>query len=393
MAKQAGKQVTLSERPGRVLDTIIRSNISRAKKDINAWRSALQQAENVDKPKRLLLYNLYDELVLDAHLIAEIDKRLLAFLGAEFNLIDESGKTNPEATALLKKQWFMELMRQGWWSMAYGHSLVDTYELTSEGLIGSVRLVPRRHVIPEKGIIIKQQADEVGLNYREDPNTYRWLFEIGNPSDLGFLNAAAPHVLYKRFAQGAWAEFCELFGMPVRYAKTNTNDIPSLNRLDKMLKEMATASYAVINTEEELHFIETAKSDGLVYQGLMNFCDAALSKLVNGAVIGEASQGGSRSKEEVGLEIQRMKTLADKKWWEAIMNEQILPKLVEMGYPVSGLFFEFEKQKDTASHWKMVNEMLNNYDIDPAWIEENFNIPVKQRLNGVKTTAKSKDFF
>lgn len=393
MAKQTGKQVTYSERPGRVLDNIIRSNISRAKKDINAWRSALQQAENVDKPKRLLLYNLYDELVLDAHLIAEIDKRLLAFLGAEFNLMDEGGTANPEATALLKKQWFFDLMRQAWWSMAYGHSLIDTHTITSEGFIGSIKLVPRRHVIPEKGLIIKNQSDEVGLNYREDPNTWRWMFEIGNPDELGFLNAAAPHVLYKRFAQGAWTEFCELFGMPVRYAKTNTNDANSLNRLDKMLKEMATASYAVINHDEELEFIETAKSDGLVYQGLINLCDAALSKLVNGAVIGEASQGGSRSKEEVGLQIQQMKWNADKKWFESIMNEQIIPKLVEMGYPLSGLLFEFEKQKDTAAHWAMVKDMLTTYDIDPSWIEENFNVPVIQRSNTVKPTAKSKDFF
>jgi hypothetical protein len=377
MAK-TDKTTTITPRPNRVMDQLIKSNVSRAQKDIKAWRTALQQAENVETPRRGLLYNLYDELIIDAHLSAEIDKRRDSFLESDFNLIDIDGKINAEATLLLKKQWLKDLMEHSWMSKAWGHSLVEVSTLDQLGMIAQVTLINRRHVIPERGLVVKKVTDEKGILYREDPSITLWV-EVGKSDDLGFLNKVAPHILYKRFAQGAWAEFCEIFGMPVRYAKTNTNDTASLNRLNQCLADMATASYAVINKEEELFFIETSKSDGAVYKGLMDYCSQEVSKLINGAVIGENSQGGSRSKEEVGLELHRMKQRADHRWWEAIMNEQIIPKLIALGYPFQGLSFEFEKSKDIVGHWKMVNEMLTTYDIDPEYIQETFNVPVKVR--------------
>jgi phage gp29-like protein len=396
MAKTNSKALVVTERPNKVIDQIIRSNVSRAKKGVADWRTALQNAEKVENPKRLQLYNLYDEIVLDAHVSAEIDRRLLAFVGTEWQLIDEQGKPDVEAGNTINKQWFLELMEHAWFSKAWGHSLIEIKNITSDGMVHSVNLVPRRHVLVEKGIVIKNQADEKGLLYRIDPATYQWLFEFGIENDLGFLNKCAPHVLYKRFVQGAWTEFCEVFGMPVRIAKTETKDKESLRKLDAAMASMSTAFYAVIDKEEEIDFLQAATSDGRVYESLMNYCSAEISKLINGAVIGEDSKGGSRSKEEVGLKLIENKQMADKRWFEIIMNEQILPKLITLGYPVQGKIFEFVKNKDVATHWKMVNEMLTNYDIEPEYIQEHFNVPVSKKNSvqePIKVSKGAKGFF
>lgn len=370
------KVSTPTVRPDRVISKVIKSNNSRARKDINQWRTALQQAENVDNPKRTLLYNLYDEVLLDAHLTAEIEKRIQAVIGSEFELFDENGQPVSEASNLLRRKWFINLLTQAMWSKFWGHSLIEVTQLDAEGKIAAIELIPRRHVLPEKGIITAKQGDESGILYREDPSVVNWVFEFGEREDLGLLNKCAPHVLFKRFAQSAWSEFCELFGMPVRVGRTNTKDPQSLNDMENMLVSMATASYAVIDKEEELDFIETAKSDGGVYKGLIDVSSAEISKTVNGSVIGEASQGGSRSKEQVGLQIQERVTLSDKKWLEGIINEIVLPRLELFGYPFTGLRFEFERTKDTTAQWAIVSGVLQYYDVDENYIIETFGVPV-----------------
>lgn len=382
------------KRPNKVLDTIIRANNRKAKRDIQQWRSALNSAENVEEPKRLRIYNIYDEILLDAHLTSEIEKRKNALIGASFELYDADGNPMAEETEMLRKSWFVKFLIYAFESKLWGHSLLEVKELTAEGRIADIELIPRRHVVPEFQEILKQQTDDRGFNYRNDESLYRWLFEIGDREDLGILNKCVPHVLYKRFAQGAWSEFCEIFGMPVRYAKTNSKDPESLNRLENMLISMATASYAVIDVEEELEFIETMKSDGEVYNGLVKLSAQEISKIINGAVIGENSSEGSRSKEEVGLMISEKIWNGDKSWMEAYINETLLPKLVNFGYPFEGLHFEFSREKDLKSEWDIVDGILNHYDVDPDYITETFGIPViGLKNNGLPIKAKGKKSF
>lgn len=400
--KTATKTTEVKERPNRLLSSVIASSNARAKKDINQWRTALQQAENVDNPKRILLYNLYFEILLDSDLSADMEKRILEVLGTEFNLIDSTGKNDIEATKLLKKSWFTNLMRYAMESIFWGHSLVEIDALNETGEVVKVSLVPRRHIIPEKGIFTIKQGDEKGVLFREDKNVLPFTFEFGEKNNLGLLNKCAPHVLYMRFAQAGWSEFCEIFGMPVRYAKTNTKDKESLNRLQQMMIDMATASYAVIDKDETLEFIETAKSDGEVYNGLLKLCSAKLSKLILGSVIGEATDGGSRAKEQIGLQIQEKITKADKKWVEDLVNELILPKLIALGYPLADKTFAFEKTKDIEAEIKVATLALQHYEVPPKYFTDTFGVPVGQQKMNVapienddpKTKAEgSNDFF
>jgi len=156
--KSKANSVTTTVRPDRVVNKIIKSNNSRARKDISQWRTALQQAENVENPKRILLYNLYDEVLLDAHLTAEIDKRIQAVAGSEFELFDENGKPNTEASNLLRRKWFVQLLVHAMWSKFWGHSLVEVTQIDNDGKIVGTELLPRRHVIPEREIFTLKQV-------------------------------------------------------------------------------------------------------------------------------------------------------------------------------------------------------------------------------------------
>lgn len=364
---------------------IVPSQAARARRQINDWTQAIRAAENVERPKRTLLYSIYRDILLDADLTAEIQRRRLAFISSNFDLFDDTGSAVPEATALLNGRWFHKLIEHAFDSILWGHSLVEITDLTIEGRIGAVELINRFHVLPERGMVLARAIDDTGTPYRDNPQYERFVFEFGENDSLGLLMATVPHVLYQRFAQGAWSEFCEIFGIPPRYARTNTIDTNSINRLEQMLIQMGTASYAVIDKEEEIEFLETNNGNGEVFERLMKASSGKIAKLINGAVLGEDSQGGSRAKEQVGAEIAQQIYNGDKKWFEGYMNEYVLPKLIALGYPFEGLTFEFSREKNLKEEWDIVNGILTHFTVDPKYIEQTFGVPVLEQ----KVTAQA----
>lgn len=392
-------------RPNRLSETaFVAAQMQRGRQIIDDWIKALRAAENPEKPNRELLYKLFHNILSDVDLTAEWEtKRKLRLMATSFSLYDADNKPNDEATKFLKNKWFASLIGHALDSRLFGHSLVEIKSLTPEGLIANVELAPRRHVIPEKGLFIQKIGDEKGILYREDPAYAQWLFEFGEKDDLGLLAKLVPYILFQRFALSAWSEYGEKFVMPLRVAKTNTKDSESLNRLDAMMLDMATASYAILDKEEEVEFIQSSSTDGTsVYDKLMERCAAKISKLLNGSVIGEASQGGSRSKEEVGQDIQDVVTEGDFMWIEGIMNQEIIPRLILMGYPFEGLSFKYERSEDLTTLWNIYNGILKYYEIDEEHITDKFNVPVTKRTTPVSdgatnvpknATAQGESFF
>lgn len=398
----AGKGTVIKERPGKLSERyVVAAQFQRGRQLIDDWLKALKAAENPEKPNREQLYRLYTNLLTDGDLSAEWEtKRKLRFTGAPFQLFKEDGQPDEEAVKLLQQDWFYKVLGLSMDSKLWGHSLISVKTLTGDGKIDDVELIKRRHIIPEKGLFIDKIGDEKGTLYREDPAQVPWTFEIGDSYDLGLMAKAAPYVLFMRFALSAWSEYAEKFVMPVRVAKTNTRDTESLNRLDQMMLDMATASYAILNKDEEFEFIETSKTDGSpVFEKLINKCNATLSKLFNGAVIGEASQGGSKAKEQVGQDITELVTVSDFMWFETIMNQRIMPKLIAMGYPFAGLRFEFDRPKDLKGLLEIVKGLGDYFDIDPDWVVDTFGVPVTKKvepqpkLPGKKEAHGSGGFF
>lgn len=384
------KEKELKERPNKLLDAIIKTSVARARRQIGDWTGALRSAENVETPNRSRLYGIYNDVMLDAHLIAEINKRMNSLLESDFSLLDENGVANPEATALINKSWFTKLLHYSWEARMWGHSLIEITELTEDGKIGDVALINRWHVVPEKGIVIEKIGDEKGIDYRNNPKYSFWLFEVGNNYDLGMLNIIVPHVLYKRFAQASWSEFTEIFGIPPRYVQTPSRDDEHRNKLEIMLRDMGTSTYGVFGTDEEFKSMDVPTSDGALYRNLIMLSSNEISKLLNGSVIGEQSSEGSRAKEQVGMELSQQIWNGDKTWMERIINEKWLPKMIEMGYPFANLSFEFNREKNIKEEWSIVDGILHHFTVDPDYIKDTFGVPViEQKMNAFQQQGSS----
>lgn len=360
---------------------IVPKAISRVRADIDTWQKALKSADNIDRPRRARLYNLYRDILIDAHLTSQINLRMLHTLATPFNIKNPDGSNNKEITRLLSvASYATDITKQILWTPYYEHTLIDltfkTGKLTAE-------LIPRNNVVPEKGLILTKEDSDAGILFREDPWYGKAILEFWEKDDYGLLNKAIPHVLFKRFAQACWSELCEIYGIPPRFMKTNTQDPEMLDRAEAMLRDMGSAAYFIIDTTEEFEFARGADTNGDVYNNLITLCKSELSTLINGAVMGQDTKHGNESKEKssIGLFdkiVQADKTMVTKYW-----NEQVLPALAHLGIVPFGLTYEYEKEEDLEKLWKMVSEVLPYIEVDPKWIKQKFGIEV----TGMKKTG------
>lgn len=378
---QTVTQPTVAKRTDGYVTKIAPKSISRTRQDIASWKNALRQAENVDYPKRVLLHKLYRDIMLDALLTSQISNRRMISTSAPFTL-KNGDEIDVESTAMLKSlPWFSDLIGHIFDTQLSGTALVEMVTDKS-GVLYPV-LIPKQNVIPEKGILLLDETNTAGVDYRNAKEYGSWLLEFGKPDDFGLLNKAVPHVLFKRFAQSCWSELCEIHGIPPRVMKTNTQDLNMLSRAETMMRDMGAAAWFIIDETEEFSFADGVQTNGDVYSNLMRFCNNENSILISGAVIGQDTKNGNESKEKVSVEQLMRLAESDKRYVEGYLNTVVLPGLFKIGLLPDGLIFSFDPQEDTGELYTRTIGFMQYMDVDPEWVKLKFGIEV----TGVKQST------
>lgn len=125
-------------------------------------RSALRSADSVDNPRRAKLMNLYEDIMLDAHLTSQIELRHQTVLSTPFD-IKVNQEVDDEATAALNAaSWVTALNTHILNSAMYGHTLVELTTTDSGTEPVAVTLLPRQNVIPEKGLLLLRRGRRKG---------------------------------------------------------------------------------------------------------------------------------------------------------------------------------------------------------------------------------------
>lgn len=355
---------------------------SLTKKDIGHWRQAWQVAIDIENPKRSSLYDIYTDCLVDLHLTGCIGQRKGKTLQKEFRLIGKDGKENVEATALLKKEWFFDFMDLALDSRFWGHSLIQLGDVIndSEGIrFNGVELVPRKHVCPEFGVVLREASDDPkdGITYREG-DFANWCIEVGKPRDLGLLLKCAPACISKKNMLAFWDMFGEIFGAPMRVARTNTQDAKERSRIEQSLDKMGAAFWALFPEGTDIEIKESSRGDAYnVYDKRVDRCNSELSKgtLMQTMTI---DSGSSLSQSETHLEIFEDVVAADARLIACIVNDKLIPLMVKHGFPVKGLSFEWDNAAtfSPAEQREMERVLLQYYNIDPQYFIDKYNIGI-----------------
>lgn len=351
------------------------------KKDIQKWRSAHQYAINIENPKRLELYNIYDDAMLDLHLKGAIRNRKLKVMGTPFKIVNKDGLENTDLTRLLKNSWFRKFMSLSMDSLFYGHSLIQFGDIIREGELRfkSVSLVPRRHVCPEFGVLLKEPADEPkkGISYTKPPYT-NWSIGVGDPFDIGELNAVAKETISKKYVLQFWGQFAEIFGIPIRVAKTGSRDKKDQDKIEAMLEDMGSAPWGLFPEGTSLEIIETTRGDAYkVYDVRVQRANSEMSKAILGQTM-TMDDGSSRSQAQVHEHVADDIAEYDSTQMLDINNDQLIPFLNIHGFGFGDNKFAWDDTYEfSPSEMKDIeNMLLNNYDIDPQYFTKKYGIAI-----------------
>lgn len=360
------------------------------RQDLHDWRQAWQMAINVDNPSRQRLYDIYRDALVDLHLSGCIEQRKGFVMSSSFKLVDSTGEENKEALHYFEQSWFKNLIKYALDSIYWGHSLIELGDITTDGdgciCYAGVTLLPRKHVIPEYGRVVAEQYQNwtSGIEFRQPPYT-DWLIEAGQPDDLGLLLKAATQTIPKKNMLAFWDTFGEVFGMPMRIARTASRDESEKNRLMKMLEQAGNSLSMVASTETEIEFVESSRGDAHnVYDRRVDRANSELSKLIIGQTM-TIEDGSSLSQSQTHLKVFENLVESDRDMLRDIVNNQLIPRMVKHGFPVKGLRFEWDDAVDYTPEQQVAYETMiaDRYEVDPEYFANKYSMPVGERRQAI----------
>ena len=365
--------------------------------DLRRWRSAWQQAINVEYPNRRPLYNIYTDVAVDTHLSGCIEQRSGFILSKKFKLIDTAGSENEEITNIFRAPWFGKLLDYLLQSRYYGHSLIELGNIVTvedKPVFDDVKLIPRTHVIPEYGVIIPIEGEtwQNGFDYRNS-ELADWCIEAGDNHDLGLFLKCAQHTIPKKNMCAFWDMFGEIFGMPLRVATTTSRSTQEQDRIENMLRNMGAAAYALFPEGTTIDIKESTRGDAYnVYDRRIERCNSEISKGIL-TVTMTMDNGSSHSQSEVHERMLENLIDKDATFLRNIVNWQLIPKMIKHGFPLKGYRFEWDNTTDYTPEQQLAYErfIAGAYDVDVKYFAEKYNMPaIAKTESGQLLDAKSK---
>ena len=353
--------------------TILQESFRR--KDIADYQSAINQTLS-QQPRWIKLQELYNSLMLDAHLTSQIELRRNKTLCQTFAL--RSGDKDIELSAELRNLIYSAIGHV-LDSVMYGYSLVELDPSTL-----SLTLLDRRNIDPKNKLLYLNPLYGESLDYTTLREYNSTLFDFVS-SPLGLLSKAAPHVLFKRFAQSCWSEYCEIYGMPPRYIKTNTNDKELVDYYKDMLANIGSGASYVLDLDDDMGFASITATGGDVYERLISLCKEELSLLICGAQVGQDTTYGSNAKEQSSQELLTSVVEQDQEFVQNCLNTKLLPALSALNLLPQDAVFSYPQQEDTNKLFDKTIKAAAYFDIDPKWFKDKFGIEV----TAAKTTQSS----
>lgn len=339
---------------------------------------------------RARLIDLYDACIQqDAHIRAVIETLESQILGDRYMLarVNDKGKYIKDVAQTQKIQGsqFDKIIKGIVESKLYGYTLLEIMPDIDPktGKIAEVNSIERRNVLADQRIVLKRQGIwEPHWDLRHA--TYARNYILINSGDLGLFSATTPLILAKKFTVANYVNFSHTYGQPIIHGKTVSESNADRKRLANEIANAAQNKVVVTGIEDEVDIKTfTMSNSEKIYTGLIDFVNKEVSNLVLGS---ESMAGGMQSyvgSTKAHQDIFRDRIEVYRRYIENVMNEQVLPRLVAMGYVPSGLEFRYSNRIEMSNEdrIKLYSLITDKYEVAADEIEKEFGINVGRQLN------------
>lgn len=341
------------------------------------WRTSTQAAKSRYYPNRTRLYDIYEDILFDTHLSGIIQKRIDTVLNKELAYEKPDGEVHDAMNPFIQTMEFRNLCRHILNTQLWGITGIEFIP----GATLQPRLIPRKHIKTRtQKITIEQNDQDTGIDYTTLDNV--WV--IGDPEDLGLLSILAPMVIYKRGMMGDWAQYIEVFGMPIRTMYYDANDQQAKIELKQILDKSGSALALMIpkGVEFKLEDGKTSNGDGALQETFLRILNSEMSITTLGNTeTTNSSKSSGYAQSKTHSQQQNEITKSDIQYLQyQLNNPHFLKILKSYGFPlVEGGRFKICKEID-------IDFLLSRSQVDKAlldagvtypqsYFEETYNIP------------------
>lgn len=306
--------------------------------DMRAYVASMQSAEAIDFYSRTRLYDMYRSALLDLHLSGIIDKRLVGVsrIPIEFR---RDGKPDEAVNREIRAPWFRRFVKDVLWSKFWGFSLFQFYR-DEDGFIGYYK-VPWKHYDPVRRVILKRQSDTDGIPVDAFADM---VCVCEDPRSLGMLSELVPMVLYKRGDMADWAQFCQIFGMPIREYTYDAGDEDARRRLLQDARSQGANAVYIHPKESALNLIESANKSGTVdlYERFKDACNTEMSvRVLGNTLTTDAKTTGTQALGTVHQEEEDHIKADDRDFVLDVLNFTMRPVFESLGVSTEGGEFSY----------------------------------------------------
>jgi phage gp29-like protein len=362
-----------------VIEKLEKRSRARTANDISDWSSALRIAEKRDDPDRTELIQIWKNIEIDGHVSGIITTIKNKIKAKDFWLIDSKGEPDEESKKLFESKWFQKYIDWSIEAPFHGFSLIQLNNIT-DGQFKDMELVPREFVLPDFGIVKKNltrySKGDSHWSYKE--GVYKdWFVFIGEDKDLGLFNKIAPQAISKKHIQSALWQFVEIFGMPMRIAKTDLEDPAQKANMIAMMTDMGRAGYAVVGGEDQVEYTESIKGDVAIFEGAISMANQEISKAFTG-VSGMFEEKSFVGSAEVQERVFKELILAFQRSIMFDVNDMLIPRMQKHGnFPDSTFSWKADDLLSTLEKAEVITGLSPFYDITPEEVAKSTGIEIE----------------
>jgi hypothetical protein len=381
MAQGAKVGKTYENRPSNI---ILPKSKSLSVQTIKKWKDALTLAQLAENANRKPYIELCDSILLDSHLASVIESRVLKIKQSKFKLVDASGKSDAEISKLFEQPWFNSFIYHAIMAKFRGTTVVELWDLNPETMgLDNVNAIEQENILPLKGLIVRENGDETGYSYKEDP-LKPYYIQIGKNKDLGILKDVAPDALTKKFAKASWAEFVEKYGIPPRWVTTDSYSESRENELADMMANMVSNHWAVLKGNEKIEVMNSSGASSYeIFDKLIDRMNSEMTKRILGQDgTTDANAKGTYGSLKVMQDVSDDRHDADKTDIKDLINAELLWRL-QLISPVYGVLknytFDWDDSKEMtpAEIVEMVGKLSTaGFEVDTKFITDKTGIPI-----------------
>ena len=372
--KQKSKNINISQ-------VLVVQPPRREAQDIKKLISA---AKSADRGKRSILFDIYDNIIADPVIGESIRKRIRHVTNGGL-VFQRGNKTVNQMADLIQNPAFRRMLEQILLTRFYGKTIVEL--VFNDGF--KINKIPRRNLDTEQKKILKQLGSDEGFPYEDDD----FLLNVGEDDDLGLLFEVAPFAIFKRNGGADYADFCELWGIPILSALYDPEDENGREEMEETMQKRGAGGSIVASKNSQINSIESS-ANGAIHDKFLDWLDNQILIGLVGQMM-TTKDGSSLSQSKTHAEVEDDINEDDQVYILEVLNTELLPRLEKRGYPIKGGWFSYPKKDNLSLKEKLeIAEKVDDrteHGVDENYWYETFGIPKGNKATKTDTEEQQKE--